>query len=120
MENKNITELVWESINEIEAKKDNYDPAYLSEKLVDLSALYANLTQHIADLESQYFKVLNMAMEKDDKISAARAKVMANAGDEYLKFRKAQMLEKSLIEEIRSIKIYIKIRQNEFQGASNL
>ena len=117
---KTITETIWESINEIEKKKENYDPAYLSEKLVDLSALYANLTQHIAELESQYFKVLNMAMEKDEKISSARAKIMANAGDEYLKFRKAQMLEKALIEEIRSIKLYIRVRQNEFEGSRNL
>ena len=117
---KTITETIWESINEIEAKKENYNPAYLSEKLIDISALYANLTQHIAELENQYFKVLNMAMEKEDKMSSVKAKIMANAGDEYLKFRKAQMLEKALIEEIRSIKIYIRIRQNEFSASSNL
>jgi hypothetical protein len=113
-----ISELVWEQINEIHIQKEKWDASYLSEKLVILSTLYANLSKHIADLENAYHKLLYVIAQEEEKIT--RAEIKAKAGDEYYRLRQAQLLEKSLIEEIRSIKKYIKVREHEAESAYNL
>lgn len=115
---KTITNLINEEINDINSHKDNYDPAYLSEKLITLSVLYSNLTSHLADMDSAYYKLLQLTLDTypNEKYNRIEAKVRAS--EEWLKLKKAQGLEKSLIECIRSIKKYIKIKTNE-QESSN-
>jgi len=118
MENKSISQLIWDEINDIHASKEKWDASYLTEKLVILSTLYANLTKHIADLENAYNKLFYIIIQEEEKVT--RAEIKAKAGDEYHRLRKAQMLEKALIEEIRSIKKYVKVKEHESETAYNL
>lgn len=115
---ENISDLIWNEINEIHEQKEKWDAGFLSEKLVIISTLYANLTKHIADLENAYHKLLYATMQGEEKIT--RAEITAKAGDEYYRLRKAQLLEKALIEEIRSIKKYIRVKEQEFEASTNL
>ena len=110
-----ISELIWAEINEIRNQKDNWDACYLSEKLISLTSLHASLTQHIAEMENAYHKLLQLTLESHTDIKFNRAESLCKASDEYLKYKKAVNLEKSLIEEIRAIKKYISIREREQQ-----
>lgn len=115
---KTISEMIWEKINEIGLNKAEYDPYKLSEDLIYLSALYGNLTQHIAEMESGYHKLLQLTLETHPDIKFNRAESICKASEEYLKYRKALALEKSLVESIRSIKKFIKLREQEQQQSN--
>ena len=56
---KTISKMIWEVINDIEQGKNNYDAITLSEQIIELSCLYANLTSHIADKENAYQQFIN-------------------------------------------------------------
>ena len=114
-----IQELIWIELNEINSKKDELDAFWLSEKLVNLSILYGNLTSHIADMESNYYKLLQMTLEEKSDIKFNRAESICKASDEYLKYRKALAIEKSVVETIRSIKKFIKLREEDQKISSN-
>lgn len=117
---KNIKDFIWKEINQIQSEKENYDPVILAEHLITLSALYGNLTQHIADLEHQYQCVLKLAIDQDPEKPYSKIESLAKSGDEYYKLKQAQGMEKTLIETIRSIKKYIAIKQHEYETSSNL
>jgi len=115
-----ITEKIFAELEEIHKAKDNLDPSSLAERLVILSTYYANLTSHLADLESQYYKTLDLAMESEEKMTAAKAKIKAQAGEEYRKYLQAKNLALSLVEQIRSIKVFIRVKQGEWEASKNL
>lgn len=114
-----IQDLIWEELNKINSNKDKLDAFWLSEKLVNLSVLYGNLTSHIADMESNYHKLLQLTLETQPDIKFNRAESICKASDEYLKYRKALALEKATVETIRSIKKFIKLREEDKQFSSN-
>lgn len=114
-----LSEIIWEKINEVRNSKAQWSPEYLSEVLVDMSVLHASLTEKVAEFENAYYKVLDLAMQKEEKLSVARAEISAKAGEEYLTYKKAFNLEKSLVECIRSIKKFIKVRGEEKEVSYN-
>lgn len=117
METK-ISDLIWDELNSINAKKDELDAFWLSEKLVNLSVLYGNLTQHIAEAESGYYKLLQMTLDTHEDIKFNRAESICKASEEYLKYRKALALEKATVETIRSCKKFIKLRETDQQQSN--
>ena len=114
-----IRELINTELDEINSKKNDLDAFWLSEKLIRLSVLYGNLTGHIAEMESGYFKLLQLTLDTHPDIKFNRAESMCKASDEYLKYRQALALEKSVIETIRSIKRFIKLREQDEQVSHN-
>lgn len=115
---KKISDLIWDELNEINSKKDELDAFWLSEKLVNLSVLYGNLTQHIAEAENAYHKLLQLTLDTYPDIKFNRAESICKASDEYLKYRKALALEKSVVETIRSIKKFIRLREQDQQQSN--
>lgn len=113
-----ISQLIWNELNEIHKDKGNYDPALIAEKLVNLSVLYANLTEKIAEFESQYIALVGMAQEKDPDRPYAKVEAEAKNTQEYFRLRKAQALEKALVECIRSLKKYLKVKEGELQSSN--
>jgi len=111
-----ISEMIFEVINEIRGNKEKWDGFYLSEKLVELTMLHSSLSSKIAEFQVAYNRLLDMALIEHPDWSAKRAEISAKAGDEFELLIKSIHLEKSLIEEIRSLKTYIKIREREFQN----
>jgi hypothetical protein len=115
-----ISDLIYAEINLINQTKEKWDAGYLSERLLSLSILYSNLTLHIAEMESAYYGVLRLALDKEDKISVSKAEIYARSGEEYAQLRKAQNLEKAVIETIRSLKKYIRVKEQEREASVNL
>ena len=118
--NETITEKIFAELDEIHKMKDNIEPSVLAEKLVILSTYYAHLTAHLAELERQYYKTLDLAFESEEKMTAAKAKIKAQAGDEYRKYLQAKNLALALVEQIRSIKIFIRVKQGDYEVSKNL
>ena len=112
---KTITELIWDVINDISANKGKYDPVTLSEQLITLSTLYANLTEKIAEFENQYHGVVGMALDKDPKMPYNKIEKEAKRGNEYYRLRKAEALEKAVIQIIRSSNKFIRLKEQEQQ-----
>jgi len=112
-EKKTISSLIWGLINEIEASKNNYDPVTLSEKIIELSCLYANLTAHIADKENAYQQLLGAELDKDFEKPTNKIEMIARRSDEYRDLKKAQALEKATVQIIRASNKFIRIKENE-------
>lgn len=110
--NKRVGDYINEILNDINQSRTNWDAQMLAEKRIELVSWLGNLTEKIAEFEHQYYTVISLAME-DPKMTHAKAQSKARAGDEYLRLRKAQGLEKAVIEMIRSINRYIKIKEDE-------
>jgi len=115
-----ISEEIFKILNEIRGFKDLLDMNTASDKLNDLSVWHASLTSHIAKKQNDYNKKLDNLLEENPKWSVRRAEIKAKAGEEYFELDKAIKLEKSLIEGIRSLKIWIKVRTSESETAYNL
>jgi hypothetical protein len=113
--NLSIQNLIWGVINDIQSHKDSYDPVTLSEQIITLSTLYANLTKQIADFENQYHGVIGLALDKDPDKPYNKIEKEAKRGEEYYKLRKAEALEKSVIQIIRSANKYIRLKEQEQQ-----
>jgi hypothetical protein len=118
---KTISQMIWAVINDIESSKDNYDPVTLSEKIIKLSCLYANLTSHIADKENAYQQVLGKELDKDFETPFNKVELRAKRTNEYVELKKATALEKSVVQIIRATNKFIKIKSSEqemsrFQG----
>ena len=111
--NKTLSDNINEIINDINSHRGDWDAQYLAEKRIELSTWLANLNEKIAEFEHQYYVVCQMAIDKDPSLSFAKAQNMAKAGDEYLKLRKAQGLEKAVVEMVRSINRFIRLKENE-------
>jgi hypothetical protein len=116
-----ISEMIWKIINEIEASKNNYDPVTLSEKIIELSCLYANLTAHIADKENAYQQLLGAELDKDFEKPTNKIEMIARRSDEYRDLKKAQALAMAVVQIIRASNKFIRLRENEqsinrFQG----
>ena len=114
---KTISELIWEVINEISAKKGNFDPATLAEQLIILSTLYANLTEKIAEFENQYNGVIGMAIDAFPDKPQNRIENEAKRGSEYYNLKKAQALERAVIQIIRSSNKFIRIKEREQEAS---
>lgn len=114
---KTISEMIWELINQIQANKDNYDPVTLSEQIINLSILYANLTSHIADKEHAYQHKLGEELDKDFEKPTNKIEMIARRSDEYRDLKKAQSLEKAVIQIIRATNKFIKIKSNEQEAS---
>jgi hypothetical protein len=110
---KTISTMIWEVINDISSNKGNYDPATLSSQLITLSTLYANLTEKIAEFEYQYQGVVGLALDKDPDKPYNKIENECKRSEEHYRLKKAQALEKAVIQIIRSTNKFIRIKENE-------
>ena len=111
--------MIWGVINSIEKSKDNLDPVTLSEKIVELSCLYANLTSHIADKEHAYQQLLGAELDKDFERPTNKIEMIARRSNEYRDLKKAQSLEKAVVQIIRASNKFIRLRENERNISGN-
>jgi len=114
-----IRDIIYKEIDEVNKEKDQFDPVLCAEKLVVLSTYYANLNKHIADLQDKFYRFHAMTMDLNPEMSAAKLKVIVQASDEYQRKNEAERLEKSLIEVIRSLKKYVRIKEGEYEASRN-
>lgn len=116
-EQKTIQEMIWEVINDISANQHRYDAEILSKKIVALSTLYGNLTEKIADFEHDYQVKLGIELDKNLDKPYNKVELEARRSDEYYRLKKAQALERAVIQIIRASNKYIKIKTDEHDVA---
>jgi hypothetical protein len=114
---KNIQQMIWEVVERINSQKGNLDPVLLSENLVELSILYGNLTQHIADLDNIYQSVIGLALDKDPSKPYNKIENECKRGDEYYKLKKALAMEKMIIQVIRASNKYLRLKEHEQEAS---
>lgn len=100
-----------------EIRDTDIDRVRAAEILNKLSALYGNVTEEIRGREMEYNKVFANTLATND--SVAKAEVLSKITPEYTNFRVARDLEKVLLEMIRSLKHYCKVRENEWFEGTN-
>ena len=110
-------------LKEIRENKEMMDAKTGADKLRDLSVLHAYLTSIIADRNKIYHQKFEEIMNEtvnDKPITVSRAKVKAEASEEYYQLDKAIKLEVSLMTTIQSLKLWVRIRQGEEYNSNNL
>lgn len=104
-------------LEELKSGSATLDGHMASAKLIELSVWHSNLVEEIAQLQRNYIKKLDQILEENPKMSVARAKIKAEMTDEYYEMNKAERFEKSVTEEIRNLRRFIKIRENERENS---
>lgn len=101
-----------------EVVKGDLLPGRASELLNTLSALIGNINDEIRVRDVTYSQALLRALEGQEK--ANRAKIVAECGPEYLAKREARDTKEVAIEMIRSLKFYLRAKEEEFRVSSNM
>lgn len=105
--------MIWDRINVIQRVQGEYDAETLSQEIIRLSTLYANLAVKIAEFERDYQEKLGEIMDSRPEEPFNKIELAAKRFPEYFALKKAMALEKSLIAVIRAGNRFIKIKENE-------
>lgn len=97
--------------------KGNLLPGRASEILTELSALLGNINEEITLRDMAYNQVLLNFLESEK--TANRAKIKAGTTAEYESMRTARNTEKTAVELIRSLKYYLKAKEEEYKQSNN-
>lgn len=106
------TELIENYRREIRDKDISRERA--AEILTRLSALYGNVTEEIRQREMTYNKKYAELLNQEEKV--AKAEALSKTTEEYFSFKQARDVEKVLIELIRSLKYFLRVKENEWEG----
>jgi len=109
---KSVREIVKEIQTEIRESAD-LQPDRAAELLVTLSSIYGNVLDEIRRTEGLYLNVLRLALESTEK--ANRAEIMAKTDPSYNEWQVAKNCEKLCIEMTRSLKRFLKTKEQEYK-----
>ena len=99
---------------------DNLDPHSAAEELVKLSVEYASLVSRLAEAEVAYNRKMREYYEDHPELPANKVNIHAKGGELYGVLRKLQAEEKGSLEIIRSLKKFVRIKEQEFETSRNL
>src|SRR3990167_2288620 len=112
----NIREMI-KGIQE-EVLKGDLLPGRASELLNTLSALIGNINDEIRRRDIEYSQTLLRALEGQEK--ANRAKIVAECSPEYLAKREARDTKELSLEMIRSLKYYLRAKEEEMRVSNTM
>ena len=87
-------------------------PHDIADILLELSSLNASMATELMDSEAWYKEKLKI--ERDNSKSATDAKINAEASKEYRDWRERKGQWDALQETIRSCKLYLRVRNEEY------
>ena len=116
MSQSSIREMIREYENEI--LKGDLLPIRASEMLIEMSALLGNVLDKITETEMLYNQVL--LKNYDSEKTANRAKIKSEITDEFKNMRDAKNTEKVLLEVIRGLKYFLRMKEDEYKAGRNL
>jgi hypothetical protein len=93
----------------------NLQPDRASEIMAELSALIGNLNDEITLRDMAYNEFLLECYDRE--ATANRARIKANTGEEYKAMREARNAKELAVEMIRSLKYFLKAKEEERQTA---
>ena len=108
-----IREMVQEIQGEI--AKGNVMPERAAELLTQLAALLGNVNERMLECDMSYNKALLFWLENE--IKANKAKIHAECTPEYRNKIEARNTKELTLELIRSLKYFLKAREDEFRVA---
>lgn len=114
-EQKSTRERIIEYQNEI--LNDDLQPDRAAEILKKLSSLLGNVNDEIRIADMEYNKVLLGCLESEEK--ANRAKIRAEITDEFNRKRIARDTKELVIEMTRSLKYFLRAKQEEYGAGNN-
>ena len=92
-------------------------PDRASALLVQLSALLGNINAEIREADMDYAMRLLSCLNSDE--TANRAKIRAETSPEYMRKREARDTKELALEMIRSLKYYLRAKEEELRLASH-
>ena len=87
--------------------------------LVEFSALMGNVNEEIKNAGDDYNLRYLSVIEEDEK-TVAKAEIIMKVTPEYKRLEEAKAYLKLLLENIRSLKVFIKSKGSEQEGSYNL
>ena len=99
---------------------DSLDPQSAAENLVKLSVEYASLVSRLAEAEVAYNHKMREYYEAHPELPANKINIHAKGGELYGVLRKLQAEEKGKLEIIRSVKRFVRLKEEEYKTSSNL
>jgi len=107
-------------LNEIKAKRDQMTPMSAGDKLMELTVYHSSLTAQISDLQFKYNQKLAELIQGDEKLPISKATIIAEATKEFKLLDEAIRFEKTLIQVLQSLKLWIRTRQSEMTYSNNI
>jgi hypothetical protein len=98
-----------------EVSKGNLLPDRAATILTKVAALLGNVNEEILDKEMKYNKVYNDLLDSNEK--ANRAKIRGEGTEEYRALREAKNTFTEAIELMRSLKYYLKVKEDEARSS---
>jgi len=110
---------VREMIHEIqvEVRESDLQPDRAAELLNRLTALLGNINDEIREADMAYAIRLLQCLDSEEK--ANRAKIMAETTSEYSRKREARDVKELALEMCRSLKYYLRAKEEELRLASH-
>ena len=103
---------ILKQIERVKNEEVRSNPSRIADALVWFSSMYASMTEQLVDLELGYNRELVAQLQAD--ISVAKAEAIAKTSTAYRDYLKGKQLEKALIEVIRSLKYWIRVKEDEY------
>jgi len=110
--------IIYEYLQEIKDSSE-LQTGRASEMLVELSAYMANVVEEIRDATVQYNHRLSELLD-EPKMTVNKAEIKVKTMPEWERLEKAKGLEKTMTEVIRSLKVFIRVRGDEYEVSANL
>lgn len=104
-----VRELVWEMQREV--RDTDLQPDRGAEILVRLSALLGNISDEIREADHAY--ALRLLACYHEEAKANRAQILAETSPQYLRKREARDLQVLALELIRSLKYFLRVKDEE-------
>lgn len=111
---KNLREMISDYQNEI--KNTDLQPDRAADILKELSALYGNVLDEVRRRTMDYNKLLVTFYDNEEK--ANRARLKAEATEEYEDLLRAKDTDKLTLEMIRALKYLLRAKENEYREAT--
>ena len=89
-------------------------PQRVAEILIELSSLLASLNAHIAEKKYIYNVLLDMKLTELEV--ASKAKISAQASNEWREMNEAELQKEALEETIRSGKYFLRAQESEYKN----
>lgn len=96
-----------------EIRDTDLQPDRAADLLLKLTALMGNTNDEIREADHQYAEVLLHYLDTDE--AANRAKIRAETSTQYLRKREARDTRELVIEMVRSLKYYLKVKEEEMR-----
>ena len=96
-----------------EVRDTDLQPDRAADLLTKLTALIGNIADEQRDADAAYAVVLLRLLESEE--AASRAKIRAETTPEYARKREARDMRELAIELIRSLKAYLRTKQDEMR-----